>query len=181
MSDSDSTPLGIRLVLGISRLGDADLAGWWSSHGLGEVGEYVLADLFPRTWRPAAVELSMKSAAKRHADFLPARSNILHLFSDRLSFARQSRELLAEFKTGEDAALLGELQSWTTRQIAETRLREWAGDPPSGERIGQALLLGALGAETLDHDTLVSVTRLLGAAYLGQGDNLAIPYFDIAS
>ena len=77
--------LGVRLVLGVSRLGDADLAGWWSTHGLDEVGEYVLADLFPRTWRMAAVELSIASATKRHSDFLPDRSNILHLFSANLT------------------------------------------------------------------------------------------------
>ncbi len=176
------TPLGIRLVLGVSRLGDADLSGWWYSHGLDEVGEYVLTELFPRTWRAAAVELSMKSAAKRHADFLPARSNILHLFSDRLPFARQARELVAEFKTGEDAALLGELQSWRSRDIAKGRLREWAGDPPAGERIGKTLVLGALSREAVnDHEQLLSATRLLAASYLAQEDDLAIPYFNIAS
>jgi hypothetical protein len=178
-----STSLGIRLVLAVSRLGDADLAGWWSSHGLDEVGEYVLAELFPRTWRAAAVELSMRSAVKRHSDFLPDRFNILHLFSDRLPFARQARELVAEFKTGDDAALLGELQSWESREHAEARLWEWAGDPPTGERIGQTVVLGALSGDALNNDDamLLSATRLLAASYLTQGNDLAIPYFDVVS
>jgi hypothetical protein len=174
--------LGVRLVLGVSRLGDADLAGWWSSHGLDEVGEYVLADLFPRTWRMAAVELSIASAAKRHSDFLPDRSNILHLFSDNLACAGQARELIAELKTGGDLSLLDELQSWHSRDAAEARLREWAGEPPAGERIGQTLLLGVLRANALDDaEQPLSATRLLAASYLAQGSDLVIPYFDLAA
>jgi hypothetical protein len=174
--------LGTGLVLGVSRLGDVGLAGWWSSHGLDEVGEYVLADLFPRTWKMVAVELSIASAAKRHADFLPDRSNILHLFSDNLTFSTQAREFVSELKTGGDVALLDELQSWKSRDAGEARLREWAGEPPQGERIGQTLLLGVLPADALgDVEQLLSASRLLAASYVAQGSDLAIPYFDIAA
>lgn len=31
----------VRLVLGVARLGETDLRGWWSCHGLDEVGYYV--------------------------------------------------------------------------------------------------------------------------------------------
>lgn len=174
--------VGARLVLGVSRAGDADLAGWWSSHGLDDVGEYVLEELFPRTWKMAAMELSIASARKRHSDFLPNRSSILHLFSDNLIFATQARELIAEMKTGGDLELINELQSWRSRVDAEARLREWAGEPPNGERIGQTLLLGVLRAESLNDETqLLVAARLLAASYLPQGNDLIIPYFDIAA
>jgi len=62
-----------RLVVAVARLGEADLAGWWRSHGLDSVGEYVLPDLFPRTAIVAGAELAVLSAAKRHADALPER------------------------------------------------------------------------------------------------------------
>ena len=29
-----------RLVLGVARLGEVDLRGWWSSHGLDKIGQF---------------------------------------------------------------------------------------------------------------------------------------------
>ncbi len=174
--------LGVRLVLGISRLGDADLAGWWSTHGLDDVGEYVLSDLFPRTWKVTAVQMSLTSALKRHRDFLPDRSNIVHLFSDRLRFALQAQELLAELKTGGDEGLLDHLQGWTSRELAEAELHEWVGPSPQGERLGQVTRLGVLSADALDdEEQALSAARLLASAFLGQDSELVIPYFDVTS
>ncbi len=77
-----------RLVLGVARLGEMDLAGWWSTHGLDHTGRYVLAKAFKRTWRSAALELDLVSAARRHDDALTGRRTALHLFSDELPFRR---------------------------------------------------------------------------------------------
>ncbi len=173
--------LGLRLVLGVCRLGDADLAGWWSSHGLDEVGEYVLADLFPRTWRASALQLSLLSASKRHYDFLPDRPNIVHLFSDRLGVALRAREFLAELKTGGDEEVFDTLQGWTSRSSAEASLKDWAGPTPEGERVGQALRVGVLSADAMaDPEQQESAARLLAASFLGQAGELLIPYFDVA-
>jgi hypothetical protein len=35
----------IDLVLGVARLGEAGLRGWWQSHGLDQAGQYVLEAL----------------------------------------------------------------------------------------------------------------------------------------
>lgn len=171
----------MNLVLGVCRLGDADLAGWWSSHGLDGVGEYVLADLFPRTWRSAALQLSFLSAVKRHADFLPDRPNIVHLLSDRLGVALRAKEFLAELKTGGDDEILDSLQGWTSRPSAEAALQDWAGPTPAGERVGQALRVGVLAADAMtDPEQQESAVRLLAASFLGQTGDLLIPYFDVA-
>lgn len=172
----------MEVVLGVCRLGDADLAGWWSSHSLDGVGEYVLTDLFPRTWRATALQLSLLSASKRHHDFLPDRANIVHLFSDRLGVALRAKEFLAELKTGGDEEILDILQSWSSRSSAEAALRDWAGPTPVGERVGQALRVGVLAADAMvDPQQQESAVRLLAASFLGQTDDLLIPYFDIAA
>ena len=56
----------VKLVLGVARLGEVDLAGWWGSHGLDRVGRYVLSRSFRRTWQVAALELDILSATRRH-------------------------------------------------------------------------------------------------------------------
>ena len=64
------TEQAIRLVLGVARLGEQGRHGWWRSHGLGQAGPFVLGRSFPRTARPAALELDILSAAHRHDDLL---------------------------------------------------------------------------------------------------------------
>lgn len=172
----------MRLVLGVCRLGDADLAGWWSSHGLDDVGEYVLTDLFPRTWRATAMQLSLLSASKRHHDLLPGRSNIVHLFSDRLEVVLRVKEFLAELKTGGDEEIFDILEGWEDRASAELELSRWAGQTSQGERVGQALRLGVLSAGAMaDPEQRDSAIRLLAGSFLGQTDELLIPYFDVAA
>src|SRR4051812_48918110 len=78
----------VRLVLGVARLGEADLAGWWSSHGMDRAGRYVLSRSFRRTWRSVALEVDVLSATRRHNDALGNRRTALHLFSDELPFRR---------------------------------------------------------------------------------------------
>src|SRR5690348_10006804 len=103
----------IRLVLGVARLGEKDLRGWWQGHALDRTGQYVLSSMFRRTWRPAALELDVAAATRLHNELL-GRSTALHLFSDGLPFRRWTTAWLAEQKTAaESDALLVELESWT--------------------------------------------------------------------
>jgi hypothetical protein len=168
----------IRLVLGISRLGEQGLRGWWRSQGLGKGGQYVLGKSFPRTGRSAAMELDILSAAHRHDDLLE-RSTALHLFSSSFPFRRWTEAWLAEQKTLTDDPLFDELTAWDLNE-ALASLRSWAGINSGGELIGEGLLLGQLTqAELEDEEELLPYARLLAAAYLDQDASLRPPYFDL--
>jgi hypothetical protein len=178
MLTSTKTDEVIRLVLGVSRLGEQGLRGWWRSHGLGKGGQYVLKKAYPRTYRSAALELDILSAARRHDDLL-GRSTALHLFSSVLPFRRWAEAWLAEQKTLEPDPLFDELAAWDLDAATET-LRDWAGNIPSGEVVGEGLLLGQISAEELDEEaSLHSYARLLAAAYVDQDAHLRPPYFDL--
>ena len=174
-SDTDQA---IRLVLGISRLGEKDLREWWRSHGLGKGGQYVLGKSFPRTGRSAALELDILSAAHRHDDLLK-RSNALHLFSSAFPFRRWAEAWLAEQKTLSPDPLFDELTGWDLDHALES-LRSWAGDSPGGGLIGEGLLLGQLTHAELENDgELLPYARLLTAAYLDPDADFRPPYFDL--
>jgi hypothetical protein len=170
-----------RLVVAVARLGEADLAGWWRSHGLDAVGEYVLPDLFPRTAVIAGAELAVLSAAKRHADALPDRDDVVHLFGEPLPAFAAALALLAELKTGGDQAFIDELRGWASRDAGHEALAGLTGTPPPSERIGSILRLGKLTADALaDPEVAEAAARALAAAYVGQGPDLAVPYYDLA-
>jgi hypothetical protein len=168
-----------RLVLGVARLGEADLAGWWSTHGLDRPGRYVLSRSLPRTWRSGALELDVLSAARRHEDALDRRRTALHLFSDELPFRRWAAAWLAEQKTASRPdPLFAELIGWDL-DSARSVLADWAGPAPGGEVVGNGLLLGELGqAELADADALVAAARLLAGAYPAIDGMFRAPYFD---
>jgi hypothetical protein len=86
------------LVVGVARLGEKDLRGWWKGHAIDRTGQYVLSSMFRRTWKPAALELDMAAASRMHRELL-GRSTALHLFSDLLPFRRWAIGWLAEQKT----------------------------------------------------------------------------------
>lgn len=157
-------------VLQVARLGQKDREGWWACHGLDRTGELVLARSFPRTWRTAAMELSLRSAARLHEDRLV---NKVHLFSDRLPFRRWASAWLAEHPPGSD---LQEI----TLEAARRQYGSAAG--PEGEAIQAGLRLGQLSADDLhDTPTAVAAGRLLLRAYVSQGQrNILLPYFDCA-
>lgn len=164
----------------VSRLGDTDMRGWWRSHGMDATGEYVLADLFPKTWEVAGAEISVLSAAKRHHDVLPQRRNVVHLFGEPFPAFREATAWLAELKTGGSGALLGALRSLTATD-AKSELTALLGESPSGERIGDTIRLGALSSDALaDRRSLETAGRALAAAYVAQESNLCVPYFDLA-
>lgn len=169
-----------KLVLGVARLGEVDLGGWWGSHGLDRTGSYVLARTFRRTWRSAALELDIEAAQRRHADATGGRTTALHLFSDQLPFRRWATAWLAEQKTASELSpLFDELALWDLR-TARTSIEQWAGQAPSPEVVGEGLRVGALGRSELDDPSvLISAARLLAGAYLAIDGPFRVPYFDL--
>jgi hypothetical protein len=170
----------VRLVLGVARLGETDLAGWWSTHGLDSAGRWVLARALRRTWRSAALEIDIESAARRHADATAGRETALHLFSDELPFRRWATSWLAEQKTASETSFLfDDLESWDL-DVARASIAAWSGSPPSAEVIGEGLRLGSLRkAEIEEVDALVRVARLLAASYGAIDQVFRVPYFDL--
>lgn len=167
------------LVVAVARLGEADLASWWRSHGLDAVGEYVLPDLFPRTAPVVGAELAVLSAAKRHADTLPDRE-VVHLFGEPLPAFAEAVAWLAELKTGGDASFVDELRGWATADDGHGFIAAITGEPPRGERIGATLRLGRIRADHLaDAARTETIAKALAAAYVGQGRDVTIPYFDV--
>ena len=172
----------VRLVLGVARLGENDLRGWWQGHAMDRTGRYVLSGMFRRTWRPAALELDMAAAARMHNELL-GRPTALHLFSDLLPFRRWAAGWLAEQKTTEETnPLLSTLEAWTTETALES-VRAWSeqSQAPRGECLGDGLLVGRMTAiELAEASTLKSAAQVLAAAYLDQTGPLRPPYFDLA-
>jgi hypothetical protein len=170
-----------RLVVAVARLGEADLAGWWRSHGLDGVGEYVLPDLFPRTAAVAGAELAVLSASKRHADALPDRDDVVHLFGEPLPAFAAALAWLAELKTGGDQTFIDELRGWGSRDAGHEAMAGLTGAAPPGERIGSTLRLGKLTADAVADPELARIAaHALAAAYVDQGPDLAVPYYDLA-
>ena len=176
---ADREELVTDLVLGVARLGEAGLRGWWQSHGLDQAGQYVLGGSFPRTWCCAALELAIASAKHRHEEML-GRSTALHLFSDELPFRRLAGAWLAEQKTGGDTSRIDSFASWTAETAVDS-LRSWTGTNAAGETVGSGLLLGRFtDVELGDPATLASIAKQLAAAYLDQSGDFRAPYFDLA-
>lgn len=169
----------IPLVLGVARLGEADLLGWWRSHGVGQAGRYVLGRAFPRTARQTGLELDVLAAARLHEEML-GRATALHLFSQHLPFRRMATAWLAEGKTDGHEPLLDRLQAWT-RESALSDLKEWVGeDSEAGEQVGAGLRLGKLSPHhLLNEKSGIESARLLAAAYLDQVSEFRPPYFDL--
>jgi hypothetical protein len=182
MTETVDTAGAVRLVLGVARLGENDLRGWWQGHALDRTGRYVLSGMFRRTWRSAALELDTAAATVMHNDLL-GRPTALHLFSDLLPFRRWAVNWLAEQKTSGDMdPLLSTLEAWTAETATES-VRAWSGQSqaPRGEPLGEGLLLGRMTASELaDPPTIQRAAQVLAAAYLDQTGPLRPPYFDLA-
>ncbi len=177
----DTMPV-IRLVLGVSRLGELDLRGWWKTHALDRTGSYVLSHAFPRTWRSAALELDVLAASRLHDDVIDrGRRNVVHMYSDDLPFRRWTLAWLSEQKTTEADPLLDQLARWDAA-TADFDLAAWAAgsNPPRGERLGTAIRLGSITpAELEDPSVLRELARSLAAAYAIQTGQLIPPYVEV--
>jgi hypothetical protein len=172
----------VRLQLGVARLGEADLAGWWATKVLTRAGRYVLPRTFPRTWRPAAGQLLLMSAARWHEHAFHHRPTALHLYSDRLPVLGWTSAWLAEQKTAVSPdPLFDQLLGWATADRARSMITTWAdGVTPRTEAVGEQLRLGSLSeAQLIDEDQVLQVARELAASYLRSDDRLATPYFDL--
>jgi hypothetical protein len=182
ITETLDTADAVQLVLGVARLGENDLRGWWQGHAMDRTGRYVLSGMFRRTWRSAALELDLAAATRMHNELL-GRPTALHLFSDLLPFRRWAVSWLAEQKTSEKMdPLLSMLEAWTAETATES-VRAWSGQSqvPRGEHLGEGLLVGRMTAiELADASTLKNTAKVLAAAYLDQTGPLRPPYFDLA-
>lgn len=170
----------VKLLLGVARLGDADLFGWWQSRGLTKAGEYVLGGAFPRTWNWTALEGAVLSAARRHEEAL-SKDTAIHLFSDQLPVKGWALSWLQEQKiTRQDHGFLSEMRRWN-KQAACEEIRRWANIEPSpGEILAEGRRLGTVSDEELGDATQIeTIIRKLAAAYVDQPDELRFPYFNL--
>ncbi len=170
MSETGASPrstvepaLGIRVVLGVARLGEADLAGWWSSQGLNPAVRFALAG-FRRTGAVLGAELALLSAERRHRQVLP-RASAVHLFSPHLPYLGWAQADLAEQKSAGPCPLLDELSAWSTVEEAVAALRAWLSPgTPEDDPVHLGVLAGgylaaagegrALEAEDIDHGSV---------------------------
>ena len=179
---SDGVNRAVRLVLGVARLGELDLRGWWNCHGLDRAGNFVLGRTFPRTSRLVGLELDVLSARRRHEDALAGRSTALHLFSDGLPFRRWASAWLSAQKTASSTdPFLDELAGWDTGRAVAWLVEQAGESEPGAEAIADGLRLGQVSQSDLkDGLKLQSVERRLAAAYAGLGGDFKAPYFDLA-
>lgn len=170
----------VRLLLGVARLGETDLAGWWGAHGVDQTGSYVLSRAFRRTWKCAGMELDILLAARRHDEALGGRRTALHLFSDELPFRRWANAWLSEQKTiVSPDPLLDAIAAWDLETAIET-IMEWAGPPSDAEEVAGGLLLGQRRSEDVsDPDALIDMARHLTRSYVPVNGSFRAPYFDL--
>ncbi len=170
----------IKLMLGVARLGEADLFGWWRSRGLTETGQYVLGSALPRTWAWSALEGDILSAVARHEEVL-GRPTAIHLFSDWLPAKRWAIGWLREQKVaGQADGFLSRVRGWN-RETAVRDIGEWAAvQPPEGTILAEGRGLGSLrGRELQAPERVEAIIRLLAAAYVYEPEVFRFPYFDL--
>ena len=160
----------------VARLGEADLRNWWGSRSFGAAGRVVLKQRLPRTWRMAAVELDLASAANRHNDVID-RPNAVHLFSDRWPVRRWAAAWVAEQKTEDEPSEIFELLETATLDAIEDHLK--TDKKPRVESLGDALRAGAIDRSSLkDPAAVAAAVRTLAAAYVGLG-TFAVPFLEV--
>lgn len=172
----------IRLVLGVARLGDVDVFGWWRSRSYTPAGQYVLGGALPRTWLLSALEGSVLSAAARHREAF-TRPTAVHLFSSHLPALTWALAWLrAQKVAGEGDGLVAELRVWN-RATGPRKLTAWAGVvAPEGEVLVQERRLGTLRpADLAEPEQRERVIRILAACYADQGEDVRFPCFELIS
>ena len=178
--DAAPSPDVIRLILGVTRLGDVDVFDWWHSRSYTEAGRYVLGNALPRTWLLSALEGSVLSAAVRHREAF-TRPTAVHLFSGHLPALPWALAWLRAQKVRREVDdLVTELQSWN-RTSGPRTLTEWARvAPPAGEVVLQEHRVGTLRPSDLaDPEQRERVIRILAACYANQGEDLKFPCFEL--
>jgi len=165
----------IRILLGIARLGEADLEGWWSSQGLNRAVAFALAG-FRRTGAIVGAELALLSATRQHERVLP-RPTAVHLFSPLLPFARWSHAHLAELKSGRSSELIDLLRSWETVAESREELERWVAALRSGATAATrpTITQSELSDAVVRRDVLVQ----LASCYPNHLGPLDVPYVDL--
>lgn len=171
----------VKLLLGVARLGEADLFGWWRSRGFTEAGEYVLGNAFRRTWSWTAFEGAVLSAARRHEEAL-GRATAIHLFSDQLPVKGWALAWLREQKAARRTdGWLSQLRRWDRRSACEEIARWAAIEPPQGEVLAEGRRLGSVSQGDMQiRERVERVIRTLAAAYVDRPEDFRLPYFNLS-
>lgn len=175
VSSSDVAEI-VASTLCVARLGEADLRNWWASRGFSAAGRVVLKQRLPRTWRMAAVELDLASAANRHNRVMN-RSNAVHLFSDYWPVRRWSAAWVAEQKTASQHDLLFEQLETATLEQIEAQIRTGGGARPDAAQ--GAIRIGTIESSSLaDVASITAAVRHLAHSYVGR-DTFVVPYLEV--
>ncbi len=176
MSTSDVDEI-VGSTIRVARLGEADLRNWWGSRAFGAAGRVVLKQRLPRTWRMAAVELDLASAANRHNDAID-RPNAVHLFSDRWPVRRWTAAWVAEQKTEEEPSEIFGLLENATLEMIEDHLRTHK--RPKSQSLGDARRVGTIDRSSLEDPTeVIDAVRMLATAYVGR-ESFVAPFLEVA-
>jgi len=96
----------LTLRLNVAAFGEQDALAWWDSYALGDVGEYALGRLFPRTARWAALELGSEAARRRQQQLLEGVPGSLHLFDLGSQVESMLEARILSYKAGESHSKL---------------------------------------------------------------------------
>lgn len=176
-SEQDDLRSIVETVLLVARLGEADLHGWWGSRAFGAAGRVVLKQRLPNTWRLAAAELAVESAASRHREVL-SRPTAVHLFGGSWPVRRWTNAWVSEQKTQrppdaffEELASLG-LDDITARLGRRQR--------PASAGSSTAVRLGTVSRAACETPSgLVAHVQDLATIYVGSSSDFVVPYFDM--
>lgn len=91
----------LTLRLNVAAFGEQDALVWWDSYALGDVGEYALARLFPRTAHWVALELGSEAARRRQHQLLEGIPGALHLFDLGTQVESLLEAHILSYKAGE--------------------------------------------------------------------------------
>lgn len=174
----------LTLRLNVAAFGEQDALGWWDSYALGDVGEYALGRLFPRTARWAALQLGCEAARRRQRMLLEGVPGALHLFDlgDEIESSLEARILA--YKVGEVTGEMLPVVGVRPRSGADlaAALSRLVGDDAVAQARDQGLHAATLlqlpslsGADAMA--LALRRARALAAAYVhGDRAKLVVPY-----
>lgn len=181
---SDTLDSLLKLRINVAAYGESDALGWWDSYALGDVGEYALSRLFPRTAPWAALELGCEAARRRQQQLLEGVAGALHLFDlgDQIESLLSTRIL--SYKVGELAGELplamrvrprsaDDLDAALRRLVGDDAIAQARRQTPRAARLVQ--LASLPGNETVAR--ALRCARTLAAAYIhSDRSRLTVPY-----
>ncbi len=174
----------LTLRLHVAAFGEQDALGWWDSYALGDVGEYALGRLFPRTARWAALELGSEAARRRQQQLLEGVPGALHLFDLGNQVESMLEARILSHKAGESYSTLAFAVRNRPRSVDElaVALGRLVGDDAVAQARSQtpqsAILLQLPSLSGADVTSLaLRRARTLTTAYVhGDRARLVVPY-----